>query len=202
MEEPDGQLVGWSRVHDPRAFAELVGRHGAAVHSYLARRAGRQDADDLLSEVWLRAFARRATYDSSWADARPWLYGIARNVVLNHLRRQGRPVALPAALSVDPWPDTDSRIDASGQWSELCQALRTISEGDREVLLLVAWEGLTPTQAALVLDIPPATARSRLFRARQLLRHHRDQESSPRTSSVRAPAAQRTSSALPTDTEA
>ncbi|MGH9069967.1 MAG: RNA polymerase sigma factor [Acidimicrobiales bacterium] len=169
MKEPDGQLVGWSQIHDPAAFAELVWRHGAAVHAYLARRTRRQEADDLLSEVWLKAFSGRAAYDSSWPDARPWLYGIARNVLLNHLRREDRPLSLPAASSVDPWPEVDSRIDASSQWSAMCSALRTLSEDDREVLLLVAWEGLTPAEVALALGVPQGTVRSRLHRARHAL---------------------------------
>ena len=80
MDETDEQVVGWSEAGEPAAFVELVWRHGPAVHAYLARRTGRQDADDLLGEVWLRAFKGRASYDRRCPDARPWLYGIARNV--------------------------------------------------------------------------------------------------------------------------
>jgi DNA-directed RNA polymerase specialized sigma24 family protein len=81
MDETDEQVVSWSEAGDPAAFVELVWRHGPAVHAYLARRTGRQDADDLLGEVWLRAFKGRASYDRRCPDARPWLYGIARNVL-------------------------------------------------------------------------------------------------------------------------
>lgn len=59
MRKTDGQVVGCSEVGDPTAFMELFWRHGPAVHAYLSRRAGHQDADDLLGEVWLRAFKAR-----------------------------------------------------------------------------------------------------------------------------------------------
>lgn len=117
MSEPEGQSLGGSWVDDPAAFAELVWQHGAAVHAYLNRRAGRQEADDLLGEVWLRAFAGRDTYEPTRADVRPWLYGIARHVLLKHWRAQGRPQPLPPALAVDPWADRTvaSTRRASGQ---------------------------------------------------------------------------------------
>jgi RNA polymerase sigma-70 factor (ECF subfamily) len=76
---------------------------------------------------------------------------------------------LPGANS-DPWPDADSRIDAATQRDALGHALAMLSEDDREVLLLVTWEQLSPAEAAVALAIPPGTARSRLHRARALLR--------------------------------
>jgi RNA polymerase sigma-70 factor (ECF subfamily) len=76
----DAELIGRSLRTQPDAFVGVVRRHEVALHGFLARRAGRQAADDLLGEVWLRAFAARAGYDHSYGDARPWLYGIARNV--------------------------------------------------------------------------------------------------------------------------
>ena len=86
-------------------FVELFWQHGAAVHAYLSRRAGRQDADDLLGEVWLQAFRSRERYDHRWASALPWLYGIARNVLRAHWRTDP-PVPSPAEplASHDPWP--------------------------------------------------------------------------------------------------
>jgi DNA-directed RNA polymerase specialized sigma24 family protein len=62
MQESDAALVGRAVAGDTAAFAELLRRHDQAVHAYLARRSGRQDADDLLSKVWLRAFEARASY--------------------------------------------------------------------------------------------------------------------------------------------
>ena len=84
--ETDGALIERSARGRPDAFVEVVQRHEVAVHGFLARRAGYQAADDLLGEVWVRAFAARGGYDLGHADARPWLYGIARSVLRAHWR--------------------------------------------------------------------------------------------------------------------
>ena len=170
MGETDEQLLGWSKADDPAAFIELFWRHGAAVHAYLARRTGREDADDLLSEVWLRAFKGRGSYDCRYPDARPWLYGIARNVLRAHWREAARPLAFTEEAAVDPWSDADRRLDAAAQVEMLRPTLATLSEDEREVLLLVVWEQLAPAEVAVTLGIPQGTARSRLHRALSALR--------------------------------
>jgi RNA polymerase sigma factor (sigma-70 family) len=154
------------------AFCELLRRHSQAMHAYLARRGGRDAADDLLGDVLLRAYAARLRYDERWPDPRPWLYGIARNVLREHWRRAGQGEMMPARLAVaeDPWPDVDSRLDAATRLPDLRRALSQLAEGDREVLLLVTWEALSPAEAALALGIPAGTARSRLHRARAVMR--------------------------------
>ena len=73
----DAELIGWSLAGDGEAFVEVVRRHEAAIGAYLARRAGREVAKDLLSEVWLAAFGSRTTYDRSYPNARPWLFRVA-----------------------------------------------------------------------------------------------------------------------------
>lgn len=169
--ETDGALIGRSARGQPDAFAEVVRRHEVAVHGFLARRAGREAADELLGEVWVRAFGARGTFRPECDDALPWLYGIARNVLRAHWRA-GQPAGPPyvARDSVDPWDDVIDRLD-SGAWARpLKAALRELRPYDREVLLLVAWEELTPAEAAVVLGIPQGTARSRLHRARSGLR--------------------------------
>ncbi len=179
--ETDGVLIERSARGRPDAFVEVVRRHEVAVHAFLARRAGRQAADDLLGEVWVRAFGGRAGFDPAHSDARPWLYGIARNVLRAHwrgVRLADQPAVVEAAdragavHAVDPWDDVIDRLDsaATARTREMVGAVRALPSEEREVLLLVAWEQLTPTQAALVLGIPPGTARSRLHRARAALR--------------------------------
>jgi len=166
MDETDEQVVDWSEAGEPAAFVDLVWRHAPAVHAYLARRTGRQDADDLLGEVWLRAFKGRASYDRRYPDARPWLYGIARNVLRAHWRYASRPMVHTVEPdSSDAWSDVDVRLDAAAQGETLRQVLAALSEDEREVLLLVVWEELTPAEVSVVLGIPQGTARSRLHRA-------------------------------------
>jgi RNA polymerase sigma-70 factor (ECF subfamily) len=168
--EPDSALIERSVRGRPDAFVEVVRRHEVAVHGFLARRGGHQVADDLLGEVWLRAFAARAGYDPGHDDARPWLYGIARNVLRAHWRALRQDVRPAAEEIADPWDEVVDRLDSAARVREIASAMRGLPRTEREVLLLVAWEQLTPAQAAVVLGVPPGTARSRLHRARAALR--------------------------------
>jgi RNA polymerase sigma factor (sigma-70 family) len=168
--DTDGILMARSVQGHPDAFVAVAQRHGVAIHGYLARRAGRQVADDLLGEVWVRAFAARGGYDPGYGDARPWLYGIARNVLRAYWRSaQNAGLAAPEE-TVDPWDDIVDRLDSAAGGTALISAVRSLPPPEREVLLLVAWEQLTPSEAAAVLGVPAGTARSRLHRARTTLR--------------------------------
>jgi RNA polymerase sigma factor (sigma-70 family) len=168
-EEPlvtDAEIVARS-LDDPHVFEQLVISLGPRVHAYLRRRAP-QHADDLLSEVWLEAFRSRRQYDQARGEAAGWVFGVARNVVLGHLRRAGRHCGAAAAaeVHVEDWDAVDRRLDAAGLAPMLRDALAALTAEEREVLLLVAWEQLSPTEAAAALGIPTGTARSRLHRAR------------------------------------
>jgi len=150
----------------PELMGVLYERHARAVFRYLARRAGPAAAEDLLSEVFIAALSassRVSAHDSG--SALPWLYGIALNVLRKHCR-QLRP---PHEGATDPgmdWDAVDDRLDARAERGRLWAALSDLADSDRELLLLVAWEGLTPAEAAAALDISPTAARSRLHRAR------------------------------------
>lgn len=161
----DAELLIRSRT-DPEAIGALYDRHAPAVYSYLARRAGPGIADDMVSEVFVAAVqARRRVRPHASGSALPWLYGIARNVIGAHVRATKR---LPSTTNEpgDEWDAVDARIDASRVAGDLRLALDGLSDIERELLLLVAWEQLTVTEAAAVLDITPTAARSRLHRAR------------------------------------
>jgi RNA polymerase sigma factor (sigma-70 family) len=182
MPDSDASLMRMAVSGHAAAFPLVLRRHAQAIHAYLARRSDTDAADDLLSEVFLRAYAARRQYDDRWEDARPWLYGIARNVLREHWRSTGRthdPFAHRGA-SEDPWPEVDSRLDATARLSDLRRALSALAACDREVLLLVTWEGLTPAEAAASLGIPPGTARSRLHRARAAMRRLLDDAAAAR----------------------
>jgi RNA polymerase sigma factor (sigma-70 family) len=156
-------------VSDPTAFTPLVEQFSPALHGYFARRAPGA-ADDLLAEAWLQAFAARRTFDASRGSARGWLFGVARNVLAGHIRRAGRDTTTAEPGAVDPWEAVDQRLDAAALAPELRRALAELPAEERELLLLVSWEQLTPTEAAAVVQIPAGTARSRLHRARGRLR--------------------------------
>jgi RNA polymerase sigma factor (sigma-70 family) len=170
--ESDAELISRSLAGDGEAFMEVIGRHETAVGAYLARRVGRDAAEDLLGEVWVAAFESRGTYDGSFTGARPWLFGVA----LNRLRRYWRsrpaedlvPDATVLAHGWDPWPGVDSRMDTQ---TVLRAALAKLRPDERELLTLVAWEDLTIADAARVLGIPPGTGRRLLHQARLALRN-------------------------------
>jgi RNA polymerase sigma-70 factor (ECF subfamily) len=171
--ESDALLLASAAPEDAgAAFTTLVERHSAALHAYFARRVPAA-ADDLLGEAWLQAYAARRGYDARRGTARAWLFGVARNILAAHLRRtattrHGGEAAAGAA--VDPWQAVDRRLDAAALAPALRTALAALPAEEREVLLLVAWEELTPTEAAAVVGVPAGTARSRLHRARGRLR--------------------------------
>ncbi|MBP2407060.1 RNA polymerase sigma factor SigM [Streptomyces netropsis] len=156
---------------DASAFEPLVERHSRALHGYFARRAPGA-ADDLLAEAWLQAYAARGTYDAARGPARAWLFGVARNVLAAHWRGQERPAAaaLAGEASSDPWHAVDRRLDAAAVAPLIRLTLAELPAVERELLLLIAWEQLSPTEAAAVVGIPAGTARSRLHRARTRLR--------------------------------
>jgi len=164
----DGQRrrSGWDRA----GFAGLVREHGPAVHAYLVRRAGRKVADDLFSEVWLRAWRSQDSYDPRAGGVLPWLIGIARNSLRAHFRLRVDTLGHRLVSRCDPWADADDRLDAGRLATALERALGALSEEHREILLLVAWEQLSPAEIAQALQLPPGTVRSRLHRARRALR--------------------------------
>ncbi|WP_338702348.1 RNA polymerase sigma factor [Streptomyces sp. Q6] len=167
----DAAALLTAAARDTGGFEELVERHSTALHGYFARRAPRA-ADDLLAELWLQAYTTRQGYDPARGSARAWLFGVARNVLSAYWRRieQESRGAPGEGAHGDPWEAVDDRLDASALAPALRRVLAELPPVERELLLLVAWEQLSPTEAAAVLGIPAGTARSRLHRARARLR--------------------------------
>ena len=152
-------------------FERLYHRHARAVLAYALRRARRpEDAADVLSEVMLVAWRRLETIPDG-EDARYWLLGVARNTLANQSRSAGRRTRLGERLRTQVAAEFADDIAASHETRALVhEALGSLPPGDREILLLTAWEGLEPSQAAAVLAIAPEAARTRLHRARARLR--------------------------------
>ena len=157
-------------------FAVLFDRHAVAVHRYLARRIGVTVADDLLAQTFLVAFERRGNYDRTRPDARPWLYGIATNLLRRHQREEIRQYQAWARTGVDSIlgdchaDRVAATVDADAWSGSLAAALAVLKPPDREVLLLFAWCELSYSEIAEALDIAVGTVRSRLHRARQTVR--------------------------------
>ncbi len=185
MSASDGELIAAS-IDQPVRFAAIFDRHVDPVRRFVTRRLGAGRADDVVGEVFRVAFEQRRSFDTATSSALPWLYGIAANRVRREHRSHARWLAaLQRAdgrrdLGIDPLLDVAARVDAEAEREQLATGLLALTDADREVLLLVAWEQLTPAEAAAVLGIPAATARTRLHRARHQLRAHLERAGHPR----------------------
>src|SRR5262245_19084204 len=167
-------LIEQSRS-DPERFAEIFDRHAPAVHRYLSRRIGTSLADDLTAETFLVAFRQRARYDTAQPDARPWLFGIATNLLRRERRAELRQYRAFARTGVDPVAqrgddEVVARVVAATVWRRLAGVLADLPERERNVLLLVAWEQLRYEEVARALGIPVGTVPSRLHSARKRIR--------------------------------
>ncbi|MEU3490550.1 RNA polymerase sigma factor [Streptomyces massasporeus] len=179
----DAELIRAS-LQEPERFAALFDRHAPAIHQYVARRLGRDAADDVTAETFLTAFRIRARFDPARAGVRPWLYGIAAKQIGRHRRQEVQALKLLARTGHDPvadsWTDSaDDRVAAEAAARPLAGALARLSAGDRHVLLLFAWADFSYQEIAEALGIPVGTVRSRLNRARRKLRTHADAAGSP-----------------------
>ena len=162
----DAEIVRLSRA-DPHAFATIFERHFDALHRYLRRRAPTYLADDLVAETFVQAFRNLDRYDLSHVDARPWLYGIASNLLRQQFRREGREMRAFARSRVDP-VQVAGPVEPAG--AELAAALAELTDGERDVIFLYAWTDLGYDDIAAALEVPIGTVRSRLNRGRSKLR--------------------------------
>ncbi len=154
-------------------FEELFSLTGQQILAYLVRRVSPpQDAADLMAEVFVTAW-RRIDKVPDGAEGRLWLFGVARNLLANHRRGRLRHDRLADRLRdhlAERARPADLGLAVEDAAERVRAGLDRLSPEDRELLTLTAWEGLTPAEIAVVLGISPATARTRLSRARQRLR--------------------------------
>jgi RNA polymerase sigma factor (sigma-70 family) len=170
----DASLIRLS-LKDPDHFKTIFERHGPALHRYLSKRARRSVVDDLVSETFISAFRSRHNYDFSYADARPWLFGIATNTVRHHQRSEVRRLD-HGIMAGSKMPEDDianqvvSDIISKAEVERMRRALAQIDDRYSEVLMLIAGSELTYEEVARALDIPIGTVRSRMSRGRAQLR--------------------------------
>ena len=171
----DAELLARAAT-EPELFGVVFDRHFATIHRYLERRIGRDGADELSGEVFRIAFEQRRRFRPVHESALPWLYGLATNLMLKRWRgeraRRGRSSGSRRRRETATATEAhDDRIAATAARAAGCSTRsRELPEGDRDVVVLVAWEELTYEEVAAALDIPVGTVRSRLNRARTRLR--------------------------------
>jgi RNA polymerase sigma factor (sigma-70 family) len=187
--QPDNAAIAAS-LEAPAEFALVFDRHFDLVHGYIRRRVGESLADDLASQVFLVAFDRRERYDQSRENARPWLLGIATNLIhgkrrqeMRQLRAYGR---AGGESAVDPLEGVEARADARRLRPQLAAVLAALPKDEVDPLLLFAWAELSYEEIAEALELPVGTVKSRLSRAR---RRVREQLRLPRPSEGQKPIA-------------
>jgi RNA polymerase sigma-70 factor, ECF subfamily len=137
-------------------FEWIYEEHRDAVRAYVRRRAPESIVDDLVADVFVVCLRR---IEDVPRDPLPWLYGVARKTLANE-RRKRRDAPLAPEISHEPEPAGDPK---------LAVAFAALSDADREILRLVAWEGLSLREAARVLECKPVAARVRYHRAKSRL---------------------------------
>jgi RNA polymerase sigma-70 factor, ECF subfamily len=156
-----------------RSFDEVFEAELVRLHRYLARRLDSATADDLAAETFAVALRRWADLDSR--PVRPWLYGIAENLVKHHWRKERRMLRALARAGPDPtFEDADvsaERLDAQAAKADLAAALEDLRAVERKVLLLHAWAELSDSEIADALSLPLGTVKSHLSRGRDHLRN-------------------------------
>jgi RNA polymerase sigma-70 factor (ECF subfamily) len=162
-------------IDDPPRFAAIYDRHAAVVFRFLVRRIGRDAAEELLGDTFRIAFERRTSFDPAWSNARPWLYGIATNLLAKHRRTEARRLRATARIAAQRDDDVVAEqvaaaVDAQMAWNGVAEAINHLPDGERDALLLYVWEELGYEDIAIALSVPVGTVRSRLNRGRRRLR--------------------------------
>lgn len=165
------ELVARLRRADGDAFDEVYAAFNPRLFNFLARLCRRRDvAEDLLEEMWLRVVAHAPGLRDDTRLA-PWLFTIARNLYASYCRSRLLDYEVVAGLwPVQPAEPSPFEVAAAGELQKRVEvALASLPGTYREALLLVALEGLTPSEAAAVCGVTPEAMRQRLKRARTLL---------------------------------
>jgi RNA polymerase sigma-70 factor (ECF subfamily) len=178
----DAEIISASRRR-PELFETIFERHYDAVYRFSIGRVGYHDASDVASDTFVRAFDRRDRFRTDRESALPWLFGIAANVARERHRKSVRGLRMlrrTAGMTMreDSLFEVDAadRLDALSKRSDLTAALRTLSEDEYQVLMLLAVADFSYADIAEALDIPIGTVRSRIHRARNKMRELMEDE--------------------------
>lgn len=168
----DSQDWGLAVGGDPLAFGRVFDRHADLVYRFVSRRTGDRDvAEDVTAQVFLELWRQRSSIQLLDGSLRPWLLGVAANLVRRHYRSadrayRGKGRLRPPDSESDPAVEAAERVDGERELLRLASRINALPGPQAEVLLLWAWEQLTYEEIAAVLGVPVGTVRSRLSRAR------------------------------------
>jgi RNA polymerase sigma factor (sigma-70 family) len=157
-----------------QSFEDAFAAEFRPLYRYLRRRLGETEAEDLAEAAFATAYANWDRCDPA-RPVRPWLYGIAANLLRHHWRAERRMLRAYARTGIDPVVSTEDaaveHADAKFRYRTLARALASLRPQDREILLLHAWAELTDGEIAEALQVPVGTVKSRLHRTRDKLRN-------------------------------
>lgn len=165
----------WRLLDRERTFTAFYAAVYPDLVRFVQRRAHADHAEDVVADAFLVAWRRLGELPTSQEDARAWVFGISRNILLNNHRGEQRRRALGVRLAdATAAPHSDPDADLVVSRVDLANAWRLLSEVHQEALALAVFEQLPAPQAAAVLGISPVAFRLRLSRARRALRLHLD----------------------------
>ncbi|MBA3382889.1 MAG: RNA polymerase sigma factor [Actinobacteria bacterium] len=171
----DGVFWQHAREGDEASFGALFERHAAAIHAFCLRRTADWSlAEDLTSATFLESWRHRSRVELDEREVLPWLYGVANNLIRNSVRARRRYAnalaRIPREADSEEFTEVVSeRLASEERLRQLLASLRDLPTREFEVVVLVCWQGLSHSEAAFALDVPEATVRTRLFRARRRL---------------------------------
>lgn len=157
----DGELIQRTGEGDRSAFDKLYRRYSRPVFGLALRRLGdRGRAEDAVQETFASIWRSASTYKPERGPGAPWLYGVARNAIVDRSRaRTELPVEVPDEPSAEPGPDEHAE-QAWTQW-QVHSALERLPEREQEVVALAYWSGLSQSEVAERLGIPLGTVKTR-----------------------------------------
>lgn len=157
--------------HRTSRVEAAVKAHSSTLLAYFARRVDQSaDAADLLAETLLTVWRRAASIPADNGEVRPWMFGIARNILMHHYRHAVRQRALVDKLRSILSVSEHAGFTDPGEHEELHTALASLPQLDRDLIGLVHWEGFTLAEASKILRMKEGTVRSRYHRAKGALR--------------------------------
>jgi RNA polymerase sigma-70 factor (ECF subfamily) len=154
---------------------EWYASYAASLFGYIARRLGRELAEDLTAQVFVEALESYHRFDPALGSAKTWLFAIATNLMRSHLRKEQRALDIFARTGADPIAEdtfgvAESRLFAADEWPRVAAALNDLSAVDRDVLLLYCFGDLDYAEIAAALDLAVGTVGSKMNRIRTKLR--------------------------------
>ncbi|WP_433237123.1 RNA polymerase sigma factor [Streptosporangium sp. CA-135522] len=166
---------------EPELFTVVHNRCFRDIYRYAAGRLDAQTAEDIAAETFLTAFDQRDQFDPGRGGLRPWLFGIATNLIARHRRKEARHYAALCRVAPEPAAEGPENrvvtsVTAQRMQPHLVKAMTVLSPGERDVVLLVALGQLSYEEVAEALGISSGTVGSRLSRARAKLHNVIGQE--------------------------